>query len=486
MVILVEIILYLLAMLGIGWYFSRKEINHSEFLLGTDRIPAWVIAFSERATGSSAWLMLGYTGFVFSSGLSAVWMAVGSILGALVAWIFLAKKFMKDSNEKQVLTLPMFIVERFDNNKRLILYSSSLLIVIFFIFYLGAQVAGAGKTLFTTFEISPIVAMVLCTLIVIILSFWGGFSSVVWTDMIQGIMMLLTLTVVPLVALYHIINQDLSISATLSSAGGGMDSWTGGLTGFALGILFFNNFSYFFGYLGGQPQLSSRFMALKGKKEVKIGIISVVIWSIFSYGGAFLIGLTARTLYNNTNFADVETILPFMINDLLSPWIAGLLLAGVIAAIITTANSQLMVIVSSITEDILNQGTKIKLRDTQLVKIGRTLVVTVGILGLVLAMVSQSLVLLVISWAWAGVGCTLSAVIILMFFWKRFSSIGAVATIITGLISTIIWISTPLEGILTSRFTTFFIAAFFGIVFSLLFPDKKMTVNQDRNSEVIG
>lgn len=472
-IILVEFALYILVMIGIGWYFSRVKTNHADFLLGNKKIPAWVIAFSERATGSSAWLMLGYTGFVFTVGLSAIWMAVGSVLGAIFAWVFLAQRFTRDKNKNESLTLPTFIMERFDKNRKLILFTSTLLIVLFFIFYLGAQIAGVGKTLYATLGINPVMAMVLCTVVIVVLSFWGGFTSVVWTDMIQGIMMLLTLTVIPIVAMYRIVTQDLSIQTTLANAGGGMDSWTGGLAGFALGVLFFNNFSYFFGYLGGQPQLSTRFMSLKDKQEVKVGSISVVIWSTLSFGGAFLIGLTALTLYGNTMFSDVETILPFMVMDLFPPWISGILLAGILAAIITTADSQLMVIVSSVNEDILNKGIGIKLSDEKMVTIGRILVIVVGLLGLIVALISKSLVIIVVSWAWAGVGCTLSAVIMLTFFWKKYSSIGAVATIITGLITTIIWISTPLEEILTSRFTTFFIALFIGVIASLLFPDKK-------------
>ncbi|GAB3059410.1 sodium/proline symporter [Virgibacillus ainsalahensis] len=470
-IILIEIVLYILVMLGIGVYFSRVKLSHSEFHL-SKKIPAWVVAFSERATGSSAWLMLGFTGFVFSTGLSAVWMAVGSILGALFSWFFMAERFRRDSNENGTITLPTFIVARFNKNRKVILYSASLLIILFFMFYLGAQIGGAGKTLYTIFDINPIVAMIICTLIIVVLSFWGGFTSVVWTDMVQGIMMLVTLTIIPAVALFQIYTQDLSIPVTLNQAGEGMDSWGGGLTGFALGALFFNNFSYFFGYLGGQPQLSTRFMALKDKKDVKIGSYSVLIWSFLSFGGAFLIGLTALTLYQDVQFTDVEVILPYMILDLTPPWIAGILLAGVISAIVTTADSQLMVIVSSINEDILQHGVRVSLTEKQLMKLARILVVVVALVGLFIATSFDSLVLLVVSWAWAGVGCTLSAVIVLSFIWDKYSSMGAFATILSGLIATIVWISTPLEGIITSRFTTFFIALIVGITVSYLLPDK--------------
>lgn len=214
-------------------------------------------------------------------------------------------------------------------------------------------------------------------------------------------------------------------------------------------------------------------MALKNNKEANQGSLVAIVWTFLAYGGAFLIGLAAIAIYDQGTFTDVETLLPAMVLHLMPPWIAGLLLAGVLAAIITTANSQLLVVTSSVTEDIIHKALGIKLTDGQLVWLSRLSVAFFGLVGMVIALVSESLVYLIVSWAWAGVGCTLSPAILMTFFWKRYSSAGVIATILSGLFATIIWISTPLEGIVTSRFTTFFIAAFFGIVFSLLIPDKK-------------
>jgi sodium/proline symporter len=178
-------------------------------------------------------------------------------------------------------------------------------------------------------------------------------------------------------------------------------------------------------------------------------------------------------LYQGHHFADVETVLPYMTLDLLPPWIAGILLSGILAAIVSTADSQLLVVTSSISEDIIRNALGMKLTEKQLVKISRIVVIIAGIAGLIIALTSESLVYLVVSWAWAGVGCTLSPAIILTFIWKRYSGIGVIATIIAGFISTIVWISSPLEAIISSRFTTFFIAMLAGIIFSLLFPDKE-------------
>ncbi|MEC5426047.1 sodium/proline symporter [Virgibacillus sp. C22-A2] len=484
-IIMVQFIIYCTIIIGISYYFSKISKTQSDFLLGGKKIPGWVLAFSERATGESAWLLLGYTGFVFMTGLSGIWVAAGIALGIIFSWLFLAKIFMRETEKYDVLTLPDYLAARFGQKANVIRWLASLLIVGFMMFYVGAQMAGAGKMLFTTFGLSPAGGIVLATIIIIIIAFAGGFISVVWTDMIQSVMMVITLVALPIAALIYINTNDLSISQSLVGAGSSFDSWFGGLTGFALGVLFFNNFAWFFGFLGGQPQLSARFMALKNDKEANHGSIVAVIWTFLAYGGAFLIGLAAIAMYDQGSFGDVEIILPTMILQLMPPWIAGLLLAGVLAAIITTANSQLLVVTGSVSEDIIHKALGVQLTDKQLVWLSRFSVVIFGLIGMVIALVSDSLLYLVVSWAWAGVGCTLSPAILLTFFWKRYSSAGVVATISAGLISTLLWISTPLEELLTSRFTTFFIAALFGVVFSLLLPDKQESTGTITKEEAL-
>ena len=472
-IILVEFIVYFIAIVLIAYLTSRKKMSHSVFILGGKRLPGWALAFSERATGESAWLLLGFTGFIFATGLSGIWVAVGIAAGIIFAWLFLARKFREEADKYKVLTLPDYLAVRFQEKANIIRWIVTILIASFFMFYVGAQLAGAGKVFLTTFQINETTGIIIATIVIMGTAYFGGFLSVVWTDMMQSFMMLFTLVVLPIIALIYIATNDLSITTSLAVAGDGFDSWMGGVTGFAIGVLFFNNFSWFFGYLGGQPQLSARFMALKNDHEAKQAITVAIIWTILAYAGAFLIGLTAIAMYEQGSFADVETVLPHMILQLTPPWIAGLLLAGIIAAIITTANSQVMVVTSSVSEDIIHKALGMKLSDKQLVKISRIVVLAVGIIGMIIALTSESLVYLVVSWAWAGVGGTLSPAILMTFFWRRYSSIGLIATVISGFVFTVLWISTPLDSIITSRFSTFFIAAIFGIIFSLLFPDHK-------------
>ncbi|TRM10595.1 sodium/proline symporter [Lentibacillus cibarius] len=473
LVLVIEMVLYFLLIMGTGFFFSRRKMNRSEFLLGGKKLPGWALAFSERATSESSWLLLGFTGFTFMTGLSAIWTIVGMVLGITFTWLVLAKKFMIETDKHKVLTLTDYLAARFPNHGNYIRVFATTLILIFFLFYVGAQYDGVGKTFLTTFDLTPTAGMIISTVVVIAVAFAGGFVSVVWTDMIQSIMMLIVLGGMPIIALIYILTNDISIAHELQAAGNGVDSWTGGVTGFAFGLLFFNNFSYFFGYLGGQPQLSARFMALKSEKDAKVASFTGIAWTFIAFFGSFFIGIMAIAMYNVSDFADEEVILPTMILDLTPPWIAGILVSGIIAAMITTATSQIMVVTSSISEDLMHKSLKIQLSEAKWVLISRVIIVIIGILSLIMAIFSKSLVLTLVGWAWAGVGSTLSVAVLLTFFWKRYSGIGVIATILSGLVGTMAWINSPLDDIISARFSTFFIALFFGIVFSLLFPEKR-------------
>lgn len=237
-IILVEFILYCIVIVWIGYYFSKKTKTQADYLLGGKKLPGWALAFSERATGESAWLLLGYTGFVFMTGLSGIWVAVGIALGIIFAWLVLAKKFMAETDKYNVITLPDYLAVRFGEKATIIRWLTSILIAGFLMFYISAQMAGAGKMLFTTFDIPPVIGILIATAIIILTAFAGGFISVVWTDMVQSVMMLITLVGLPIVALVYIYTNDLSISQSLAASDHSFNSWFGGLTGFSLGVLF--------------------------------------------------------------------------------------------------------------------------------------------------------------------------------------------------------------------------------------------------------
>ena len=472
-VILIELILYFALMLGIGFYFNRKKLGYNEYHLGGNKVPGWALGLSERSTEASAWLLLGATGFAYSTGLSSVWLFIGMLLGVIVSWLFLSKKFMEERIKYNALTLPDYLSARFPKHGLWIRAIGSIIIVPFFTLYVGTQLGGAGKTLKETMGIDPLIGIIVLTFVVIVYSFMGGFLSVVWTEVIQAVLMVATLTILPIIALIKIFSMDLSMSDALVQAGSGYSSWTGGLVGAGVGLLIYTNLSWAFGYLGGQPHISARFMALKNEKEAKIGRNTGIIWGFLAYGGAFLIGITGLTLYGPNRVENVELILPYMLTDLLPVWVVGILLSGILAAIMSTASSLLLSVTSSISEDILKKSIGMELSDKKLVLISRVTISIVGIIGLIIGLFNNALIYVVVGWAWAGVGNSFAAAILLSFFWKRTSGTGVVAALLTGFIGTLIWINTPLEEIFTSRGATLFLALIAGVIFSLAFPNKK-------------
>jgi len=473
-IVYVEIAIYLLAMLAIGIYFSKKDLSHNDFFLGGNKLPGWALAFSERATGESAYMFLGAIGFIYISGLSGVWILSGMFLGVVFSWFFLSKRFMDEQKHYHVNSLTDYIAVKFPEYAGIIRWLASTVIVLFFVCYLAAQFSGMGKTIYSLSGLNITWGTIIIAAIIIAYSCMGGFMSVVWTDTIQSFLMLLSFIIVPIAAYMEIQDQGLSVSSSLAAMGHGADSWIGGLNGFALGAMLFTNLSWFFGWLGGQPQLSSRFMALSDEKERISGRNMALIWTLIVYVGAFLSSIFASTLYKQGTIADPELILPHMVFDLLPPWVAGIIVAGILAAIMSTASSQLLVITTSISEDIIHKTLKVKISSSGLVTLSRVVAVISGIVGIIISLKSGSVIYSLVSFAWAGIGNTFSVVILLIFFWKRVSGIGIIATIIVGFLSAIIWSLSPLEAIVSAKAATFFICLIVGVVFSLLFLAKNL------------
>lgn len=469
-IIVVEFVMYLAVMLGVGLYFARKKMNQVDFHLGGKKIPGWALALSERATGESAWCLLGLTGFAFASGLSSIWIAIGCVSGIMVSWLWLAQEFRRERDKYETLTLPDYFATKYANRGKFIRWFSSVIIIFFFILYVSAQFSGGGKTLNITFGIPVTTGIIISAVIVILYAVAGGFFSVVWTDVLQALLMIITLVITPLVALIVIARSNLSIVGALAQAGGGVDSLTGGVIGFAAGTLIVNNFAWFFGYLGGQPQLDARWMAMRDDKEVRLGAKIAIIWTILAYTGAITVGLAAITLYGQNVVADPEQILPFMLVNLMPAWLAGILLAGAVAAMMSTADSQLLIATSSISEDIIHKALNKKLSDKKLVLISRCTILVVGVIALILAFTSKSLIYTIVHFAWAGIGCSFSPAVILSFFWKRFTARGVVASLVSGFIITVLWMITGWDKIIAATAVTFAVAFLCAVAATLMSP----------------
>ena len=465
-------VLYFVLTLVLGLWQAMRTKSQADFVIGGSRLPGWMLALSERATGESAWLLLGFTGLVYATGLSGIWVAVGCLAGICTAWIALARKFRREAEGFSAITMPEYFSAKFPTQAATIRVLSTLIIVFFFVFYVGAQFAGAGKTIFVTFGIDPFWGQIVACAVILAYATFGGFVSVVAVDAFQAILMITTLVVTPLVMLAKVVAGPVSLPQALAAAGPGVGSFTSGAGGFAAGLLIFNNFAWFFGYLGGQPQLNARFMAMRDDRQVRIGRNLAVGWTLAAYAGAVLIGLLAIPLLGHGTVKDQEMILPTVLTGLFPPWLAGILLAGAVAAMVSTAESMLIVAGSSISQDLYNGIVKKgKASDSTLLAISRAATLSVGILGLLLALTTDRLVYSIVSYAWAGIGCSFAPAILLSFYWKRFGGRGVVTALVAGLVTTVVWISTGLDGKVTAMAVTFFVAIGAAIIVTLIAPE---------------
>jgi sodium/proline symporter len=460
---------YFVLTLLIGLWEAQRTKSQSDFVLGGKKLPGWMLALSERATGESAWLLLGLTGFIYATGLSGIWTGAGCLLGITTAWVVLAKKFRREAEKFNTMTMPEYFAAKFPSKSNTIRVLSTTIIVFFFVFYVGAQFAGAGKTIFQTFGLDPFWGMVISAVVILGYATFGGFISVVAVDTFQSILMLITLVVAPILILIKVLASPVTLSQAFANAGPGFGSLTGGLTGFAAGLMIFNNLAWYFGYLGGQPQLNARFMGMKDEKNVRFGRNIAVIWTIIAYSGVIIIGVGAQVLFGPKAVSDTEMILPFLLNKMFPGWLAALLLAGVVAAMISTAESMLLLAATSISEDvykgIIKKG---RTKDRTLLTTSRVATVVIGVLGLAMALTTKNLIYYIVSYAWAGIGCSFAPAVLLSFYWDRFSSAGVVTALITGLVTTVAWMLAGLEKTVTARAATFIIAMGLAILVTLL------------------
>jgi sodium/proline symporter len=477
--ILVVMIAYISLLVLWGLYQGRKVKTDADFAIAGRNLPGWAAALSERATGESSWALLGLPGLAFAAGLTSIWTAVGCVAGILTVWAAIAWRLRDEAEKYQVRTFTDYIAKRHGEVERWIRIVGSSTIVFFFFFYIGAQFLGGGKTLFTMFHLDPRLGMLITAVVIIPYTVYGGFRSVVYTDVVQALVMITTLVVGPIVGLVAIRRMPgifaHSIPEALSKAGAQYFSLTGALTGFAAGAAIMGGLSWFFGYLGGQPQLSMRFMAIRNARQAKQGRNIGIAWTILAYIGALAIGLIGLALFGPGGLKDPEYVMPAVMLRLFHPYVAAILITGAIAAMISTADSLLILSATELSESIITPLMKDKERALK-TSLGRSRVITAllaaGALGA--AYVSPSnLIYTLVGYVWAGIGDTFSIVILATLFWKRFHGRAAVATIVTGMVFTIFWISTGLDRLLSARVTTFVVAGIAAVLATFFVPAGK-------------
>ena len=461
---LIGFLLYLLIILIVGFVMYNRNKSHQDFIIGSRKMNPWVVAFSERASGESAWLLLGLPGLGYAAGYIGMWDAIGCVSGIILYWLVIAEKLRIQSEETHSITIPDFFASRFSELAKPIRLTATLIIIFFFTFYLAAQFNGAGKVLNVTFGIPNIYGILIGTVVIVFYTMMGGFLAVAWTDLLQGIIMIGALVILPLVGFIEIMEEHKSLDAALASTGADFADVTGGATGWAAFAVIISGLSWGLGYMG-QPHLLTRFMSINHASNIKVSRRIAYVWAIPGFTGALLIGLIGLVYYGQGAFDDVENIMPQLANDLLPSWLAGIFISGAIAAMMSTADSQLLVITSSVIEDIYHKtlGNE-EVTEKKLLYLSRIITIIVGAIGFVISITSKELVFALVSYAWAGLGSSFGPTLLMTLWWKKTTGKGVLAGMIAGTLVTIIWSSFPdVDAFLSSRLIAW-VAAFLAVV----------------------
>lgn len=455
--ILLGLVLYLLLLIVIAFATFRLNKTLGDFLLAGRKLGTWVVTFSERASGESAWLLLGLPGVLFASGLLELWVAIGCTSGILFSWMFIARRLREETGRLNALTIPDFFESRYNDSTHALRIFSTIVITLFFTFYVCAQLKAAGKLFSIFLNITDNEAMLIGGGIIVFYTLMGGFFAVAWTDFVQAILMLSTLVILPLVALVEVGGWHEMIGRIGDLAPAHLDI-LGGQSGIAVVFTIISGLAWGLGYTG-MPHLLTRFMAIKKAENLRKGAVIGISWAVLAFWGAMFIGLFGVVIFAGQTIADQEQVMPMMAIELLPNWIAGILIAGALAAMMSTADSQLLVTTSAISEDIYHQLINKKAEQNKLVRLSRIVTLVIGVAAFFIAMFAEELVYNLVGFAWSGLAASFGPALLLTLWWKRTTREGVLAGMVVGTAVTIAWRLTPaLKAMLFEIVPAFFLA----------------------------
>ena len=453
--ILVAFIAYMAMMLLIGASYMKTGKSTEDYFLGGRKLGGWVVALSAQASDMSGWLLMGLPGSVYALGTGQMWIAVGLFLGTVANWLIISGRLRRYTIvANNSLTLPAYFENRFHDKKRILLGISSVVIVIFFLVYTASAFASGGKLFSTVFGCSYHVSLTIGAVIILAYTFMGGFMAVCTTDFIQGMLMLVALVTVPVVA-FALMGGNVgpALEQTGVSAANFLNVMKNGENNFSA-VEIISQLAWGLGYCG-MPHILVRFMAVKNQKELNKSKGIAIIWVALSLAFAVVIGVLGRAyLYptilgadgGSTEIVFIEMIKQVFTVDIRLPIVAGLFLCGILAAIMSTADSQLLVTASSMSEDIYKGIIKKDATEEKVMKMSRYTVLGVAVLAYLIAWDPNSSIMGLVSNAWAGLGAAFGPTVLMSLFWKRCNLPGAVAGIASGGLTVIIWDYIPLIG----------------------------------------
>ena len=458
-IVLCAFAFYMAIMIFIG-IINSKSKNNEDYFLGGRGLGAWTAAISAEASDMSGWLLMGLPGAFYLTGSGDIWIAIGLLIGTILNWVFVSKKLRRYTiKAENSLTIPSFFDNRF-KSKGALKIVSAIIIAVFFSVYTASAFSSGAKLFATLFGNDEnysqvyLIGLIIAAVVILVYTLLGGFKAVCTTDLIQGMLMLVAILTVPIIA-YAIISGNGGLDANLAkhgvaNAGSFMNPFTVNdqpipfsnvISGLAWGLGYF-----------GMPHILVRFMAVKSEKEIKKSGTIAIIWVTLAFIASFFIGIFGRAfLTSNLNETTSETVFIRMIQQIFSNnfaliFIGGIFLCGILAAVMSTADSQLLVTASAISEDMYKGTIKKDASEKSALMIGRVAVIVIAVLAFVIAIDPNSSIMGLVSDAWAGFGAAFGPVVLLALFWKRSNAAGAMAGMISGALTVIIWDYIPMIG----------------------------------------
>jgi sodium/proline symporter len=452
--ILIIYLLYLTVLLSVGFMTRRRTKTVADYFLGGRRVGPWLTAVSSTASSESGWIVLGATGLVYADGLSAWWFMPGCLAGYLINWLFLAGKMRKHSKENNSITIPDYISYSFGDRMHLLRSVAVLIIFFSMLGYVAAQFTASGKAFQAIFDWPYYTGVLMGAVIIIIYTLMGGYFAVVWTDLIQGLLMAFGLVIMPVIAFFAV--GGMSAIATAAPTPD-FFTFTGGKTGYALLGLVVGLLGIGLGY-PGQPHVITRYMGAASDDVIRRGRIISIVWGILVFGGAVLLGLVGRALIPHLD--DPEHLFPNAALMLLHPIIAGIMLSAILSAIMSTASSQLLVAASSVVKDLYESLIGKDPGEKRLVSLSRITVLVLGILAILFALAEVRVIFWFVLFAWSGMGAAFGPIMLLSVSKFRVNFWGALACMVTGFGVTIVWKLTGLSDVVIYELVPAFVLAF--------------------------
>ncbi|MGP9609934.1 sodium/proline symporter PutP [Corynebacterium sp. AOP36-E1-14] len=471
---IIAMVIYLAVMLGIGvWSFTKTD-KYEDYVVGGRGLHPFVAALSAGASDMSGWLLMGLPGALFMSGFSEIWMGVGLLIGCWLNWKLVAprlRSYTEVSNNS--ITVPSFFENRLRDHSHTLRVVAGIIILVFFVFYVSSGMVAGGRYFQSSFDGDYLTGLAIIGAVTVVYTFVGGFLAVSYTDVVQGSMMFLALILVPVFAIISLDNPGDIFTYQLDNDYGSMADGAvnavaansnfyslfqfNDTTTWAAFIIIISNLAWGLGYFG-QPHIVVRFMAMRKPSDAVAGRRWGVSWMFLCLIGAVFIAMTAPVFFAQTpeamfsDTANYETNFLDMAKVLFHPLVAGLILTAVLAAIMSTVSSQLLVVASALVEDIYAGMINKNASDTVLKNLSRAMVVIVAIIAALIALDPDSAILGLVEFAWAGFGAAFGPVIVASLYWRRLNAQGAAAGMIAGALVAFIWGGLPQFGVMDKPF----------------------------------